>query len=64
MSLFPEENISTREIESWKGFADGIKSEEDKKLFLEMLQKLVGPRLDYFHLGLLIIEECASPCYA
>jgi hypothetical protein len=21
MSLFPEENISTREIESWKGFA-------------------------------------------
>jgi hypothetical protein len=22
MSLFPEENISTREIESWKGFAE------------------------------------------
>jgi hypothetical protein len=39
MSLFPEENISTREIESWKTFADGLKSEEDKKLFLEMLQK-------------------------
>ena len=25
MSLFPEENISTREIESWKGFADSFK---------------------------------------
>ena len=39
MSLFPEENIS-REIESWKGFADSLKSEEDKKLFLGMLQKI------------------------
>ena len=39
MSLFPKENISTREIESWRGFADSVKSEEDKKLFLEMLQK-------------------------
>jgi hypothetical protein len=39
MSLFPDENISTREIESWKGFADSLKSREDKKLFLEMLQK-------------------------
>ena len=28
MSLFPEENISTREIESWKAFADSLKSEE------------------------------------
>jgi hypothetical protein len=39
MSLFPKENISTREIESWKTFADGLESEEDKKLFLEMLEK-------------------------
>jgi hypothetical protein len=39
MSLFPEENILTNEIESWKGFADSLKSEEDKKLFLEMLEK-------------------------
>ena len=29
MSLFPEENISTREIESWKTFADDLKSEDD-----------------------------------
>jgi hypothetical protein len=39
MSLFPEENISTRVIESWKVFADSLKSEEVKKLFLEMLEK-------------------------
>jgi hypothetical protein len=39
MSLFPEENILTKEIESWRVFADGLTSEEDKKLFLEMLEK-------------------------
>jgi hypothetical protein len=39
MSLFPEENILTKEIESWKGFADSLKSEEDKKLFIEILDK-------------------------
>lgn len=39
MSLFPQENILTKEIESWRGFADGLKSEEDKKLFLDMLEK-------------------------
>ena len=36
MSLFPDEGIITKEIESWKGFADSLKS-EDKKLFLKML---------------------------
>jgi hypothetical protein len=37
MSLFPEENILTKEIESWKGFADSLKSGVDRKLFLKML---------------------------
>ena len=37
MSLFPEENILTKEIESWRGFADTLKFEEDRKLFLKML---------------------------
>ena len=37
MSLFPDEGIDTKEIESWKGFADSLKSEEDRKLFLKML---------------------------
>jgi hypothetical protein len=35
MSLFPEENILTKEIESWRGFADTLMSEEDRKLFLK-----------------------------
>jgi hypothetical protein len=39
MSLFPQENVLTKEIESWRVFADGLRSEEDKKLFLDMLQK-------------------------
>ena len=39
MSLFPEENILTKEIESWRVFPDRLKSEEDKKLFIEMLEK-------------------------
>jgi hypothetical protein len=39
MSLFPEENILTKEIESWKGFANNLKSDDDKKLFLDMLEK-------------------------
>ncbi|HEY9387585.1 MAG TPA: hypothetical protein VIP70_11140 [Nitrososphaeraceae archaeon] len=37
MSLFPNKDIATKEIESWKGFADSLKSEEDRKLFLKML---------------------------
>ena len=37
MSLFPDEDILTKEIESWKGFAESLKSEEDKNLFLTML---------------------------
>ena len=39
MSLFPQENILTKEIESWKVLADSLRSDEDKKLFLEMLDK-------------------------
>jgi hypothetical protein len=37
MGLLPDEDILKKEIESWKGFADSLKSEEDKKLFLKML---------------------------
>jgi hypothetical protein len=39
MSLFPEENVLTKEIESWRVFADRLKSEKDKKQFFEMLEK-------------------------
>jgi hypothetical protein len=37
MSLFPNEDVLTKEIESWKGFADSLKSEKDRQLFNKML---------------------------
>jgi hypothetical protein len=37
MGLFSDEDIVTKEIESWRGFADSLKSEEDKNLFSKML---------------------------
>jgi hypothetical protein len=37
MSLFPNEDILTKEIVSWKGFADSLKSEKDRQLFNKML---------------------------
>ena len=37
MSLFSDEDILIKEIESWKGFAESLKLEEDKNLFLTML---------------------------
>jgi hypothetical protein len=38
MSLFPnEDNLLTKEIESWKGFADSLNSQEYKELFNKML---------------------------
>lgn len=36
MILFPEDDILIREIESWKGFADMLCS-EDRRLFLQIL---------------------------
>jgi hypothetical protein len=38
VSLFPnEDDVLTKEIESWKGFADSLKSEKDRQLFNKML---------------------------
>jgi hypothetical protein len=34
-----EENMLTKEIESCKGFANSLKSEDDRKMFIEMLDK-------------------------
>src|SRR5438445_10568417 len=39
MSLFPNEDILTKEIESWKGFADSLPSEEDRTTFTKMLNE-------------------------
>ncbi len=37
MSLFPNEDILTKEIESWKRFGDSLPSKEDRELFQNML---------------------------
>jgi hypothetical protein len=37
MSLFPNEDFITKEIESWKGFEDSLNSKEYKELFNNML---------------------------
>jgi hypothetical protein len=37
MSLFPNEDILTREIESWRTFANSLNSEEYREIFNKML---------------------------
>jgi hypothetical protein len=37
MSLFPKEDTLTKEIASWKSFADSLSSKEDRQLFEKML---------------------------
>jgi hypothetical protein len=37
MSLFPNEDILTKEIESWKSFVDSLSSKKDRDLFEKML---------------------------
>ena len=39
MSLFPENDIITKEIESWSGFADSLHTDEDRNLFKKMLNE-------------------------
>jgi hypothetical protein len=37
MSLFPNEDILTKEIESWKSFGGRLSSKEDRDLFCDMI---------------------------
>ena len=39
MSLFPESDIVTKEIESWTGFANTLPTEEERNLFKKMLNE-------------------------
>ncbi len=53
MTLFPDEDTLTQEIESWRGFADALR-EEDRVLFLRMLNECyqyinsINSKGDYF----------------
>jgi hypothetical protein len=37
VSLFPEEDVLTREIETWCGFIDKLPSDEDKAILRKLL---------------------------
>ena len=37
MSLFPDEDILTKEIETWRGFIDKLPSDEDKAILTKLL---------------------------
>jgi len=40
LSLFPDkDDILTKGIGSWSGFADSLQTEEDRKLFKEVLNE-------------------------
>jgi hypothetical protein len=37
MSLFPDEDVLTKEIETWRGFIDKLPSDEDKLVLTKLL---------------------------
>ncbi|HYT43731.1 MAG TPA: hypothetical protein VEP90_15435 [Methylomirabilota bacterium] len=39
MSLLPNQDILSKEIESWKGFADSMPADEDRTTFTKMLNE-------------------------
>ena len=38
MSLFPEEDVLTKEIETWRGFIEKLPSDEDKVVLTKLFQ--------------------------
>lgn len=39
MSLFPDEDILAKEIETWQGFIDKLPSDEDKAILTKLLNE-------------------------
>ena len=37
MSLFPDEDVLTKEIETWRGFIEKLPSEDDKVIMTKLL---------------------------
>lgn len=38
MSLFPDEDVLTREIEAWRGFIEKLPTDEDKVVLTKLLE--------------------------
>jgi hypothetical protein len=41
MSLFPDEDVLTKEIETWRGFIEKFPTADDKVLLTELLDSCV-----------------------
>ena len=39
MSLFPDEDILTKEIEAWRGFVEKLPSEDDKAIMTKLFDE-------------------------
>jgi hypothetical protein len=39
MSLFPDEDVLTKEIETWRGFIEKLPSDEDKAIMTKLLDE-------------------------
>ena len=39
MSLFPDEDVLAKEIETWRGFIDKLPTEEDKAILTKLLNE-------------------------
>ena len=39
MSLFPDEDVLTKEIETWRGFIEKLPSEDDKTILKKLLNE-------------------------
>jgi hypothetical protein len=38
MSLFPDEDVLTKEIETWRGFIDNLPNDDDKVVLTKLLE--------------------------
>ncbi len=45
MSLFPYEDVLTKEIEAWKDFADKLPSDNDRVIFIKLLNTATNMQL-------------------
>ncbi|HEY9386520.1 MAG TPA: hypothetical protein VIP70_05740 [Nitrososphaeraceae archaeon] len=54
MNLFPKEDILTKEIESWKAFANVLNTENDRREFEDMLN-------NYYRYSHIIINAGSEP---
>jgi hypothetical protein len=44
MSLFPDEDVLTREIETWRGFIEKLPADEDKVVLTKLLKSCISIR--------------------